>query len=95
MTINEALDKFGDLIDNPKSSLEDLSQIVNGLSIKDNVAPKGAETHLYTRVECKDFITDSVRALDYTDAFEFLDILDKEINQKVRNSETYFASLQY
>lgn len=37
MTINEALDKFGDLIDNPESSLEDLSQIVNELFVKDNI----------------------------------------------------------
>lgn len=48
MTINEALGKFGDLVDNPKSSLEDLSPIISELSVKDNVAPKGAETHLYT-----------------------------------------------
>lgn len=83
VTINEAVDKFGDLIKNPKSSLEDLSQLVNELSVKDNVAPKSAETHLYTRVKSKEFITDSVRALDHTDAYDFLDVLDEDIRNYI------------
>lgn len=40
MTINEALDKFGNLINNPSASLEDLNKIIDELSVEDNIASK-------------------------------------------------------
>lgn len=80
MTINDAINEFNSLLDNPHSTLDDLSNIVNQLSVADKIAPSGAVTHLYTKVgDQKGFITPSVRALDHTDAFEFLDRYNDEI----------------
>lgn len=50
MTIDEALDKFQEILNNPKATLDDLSEMVNQLSVIDKVAPDNAITHLYTKV---------------------------------------------
>lgn len=80
MTIDEAINEFNKLLDNPHSTLDNLSCIVNQLSVVDQVAPRGAVTHLYTKIgNQKGFITPSVRVLDHTEAFVFLDKYNDEI----------------
>ncbi|MCM1237599.1 MAG: hypothetical protein NC489_46645, partial [Ruminococcus flavefaciens] len=84
MTINEALERFAQIIDSPNATLDDLVKIIDRLSVKDNVAPYNAITHLYTKVgNDKGFINNKVRVLDHTDAYEFLDVLDDEIREFV------------
>lgn len=86
MDINEALKKFKKISDNPNSTLDDLSELINQLSVVDEIAPKNAVTHLYTKVgENKEFITNSVRALDHTQAYEFLDKFDDDIIDFISN----------
>lgn len=48
--IDKALEEFNKLLANLHSTLGDLTDIVNQLSVVDEIASKDAVTHLYTRV---------------------------------------------
>jgi|BioPla2DNA2_1021312.scaffolds.fasta_scaffold07270_4 hypothetical protein len=80
MNSSEALNEFIKLIDNPNATLSELSDLIGKISVDDLVAPENATTHLYTKVGSnKGFINDTIRVLDHTDAFKFLDIFDDEV----------------
>ncbi len=57
MTLDVAIEKFLELIEDENATLDDFMKIVDELSVQDNIAPGDAITHLYTKVENnKDFI---------------------------------------
>ena len=73
MNVQEAFEALKKLPDT--ATLEDLSKLAGSLSARDNYAGEAAVTHLYTKTTINDLIQSNkgkVRAIDNTDAAEFL-----------------------
>ena len=86
LTYSEALSQLETLMENPGSiTLEALSDLVNQVSVIDNIANPGATTYFYsgvfddgisTSVWAKNFAASegaNIRILNHTDAFKFLE----------------------
>jgi len=69
LTIQEAIDKLNEMLENPQNiTKSDLMEFANEVSVADNIAPEGSTTVLYSAMNGDvSFQTDDVRGIFHTE----------------------------